>query len=99
MLRLVFLNPLRFDLSLGGEEDGVLELLFEFDDELSSNGQENSVRLEVNVNNESRLGLLVGLVDGEFLNLGEDDGFEGLQISVGVLEFNQSGTDLFFNLS
>jgi hypothetical protein len=43
----MLLDPLRLDIALSSQEHSVLELLLKLDDELSSYGEYNSVRLEV----------------------------------------------------
>jgi len=39
----VLLDPLGFNVTLGSEENSVLEFLLQFDDQLSSDGEEDSV--------------------------------------------------------
>ena len=97
---LVLLNPLGLDVALGSEENSVLKFLFEFDDKFSCNGEENSVGLEVNCNEESRLSSLLRVLgDLEFLNFSKNNALDcSLEISGGVLQLNEGGSNEFFNL-
>lgn len=96
----MFLDPLGFDVAISGEENGVLKLLFELNNKFSCNGEENSVGLEVNFNEESRLSSLLRVLgDLEFLNFSKNNALDcSLEISGGVLQLNEGGSNEFFNL-
>ena len=87
----MLLDPLGFDVTLSSEENGVLELLFKFNNKFSCNGEENSVGLEVNVDEESRLSSLLRVLGNrEFLDTSENNALNcSLEISRGVLQLNE----------
>jgi len=97
LLRSVVLDPLRLDSSLGNDEDGGLESLFEFRDELGVNSVEETKGGEGNVDDED---VLLLSLDGGF-DFSDTSNVEILQevlkVGNGVLNFEESLSDRFFN--
>ena len=97
LLRSVVLDPLGLNSSLGNDEDGGLESLFEFRDELSMNSVDDSE------------GSIRNVEDDDVLLLSLDDGFdfshtsdveildEVLNVGNGVFNFEESLSDRFFD--
>jgi len=97
LLRFVALDPLGLNSSLGNNEDGGLESLFEFRDELGMNSVDDSE------------GSIRNVEDDDVLLLSLDDGFdfshtsdveildEVLDVSNGVLNFEEGLSNRFFD--
>ena len=96
LLRSVALDPLAGDSSLGNDEDGGLESLFEFRDELSMNSVDDSERSIRNVDDDDVL--LLSLGGGfDFSNTGDVEILdEVLDVGNGVLNFEESLSNRFF---
>ena len=96
LLRSVALDPLTGDSSLGNDEDGGLESLFEFRDELSMNSVDDTERSIRNVDDDDVL--LLSLGDGfDFSNTGNVEILdEVLDVGNGVLNFEKSLSNRFF---
>ncbi len=97
LLRSVVLDPLGLDGSLGDDEDGGLESLFEFRDELGVNSVQESEGSIRNVDDEDVL--LLALGGGfDFSNTSDVEVLqEVLKVSNGVFNFEESLSNRFFD--
>ena len=97
LLRLVGLDPLGLDGSLGGDENVGLESLFEFGDELGGNSVGNSVASVRNVDDDDVL--LLALRDNfDFSGVRDEEILDGvLKVGDAILDFEEGLSDGLFN--